>query len=294
MGLSLWGCAPRAADAAAEAPQQPLAPPSSRKAEGQFPTGAAVDAGARTTHAPLLVQDSSSVTAENARKVESGEPTEGKLDDSNADAPQTQLSMNEDAALSTTKAEDRMRKAYDDLRRRLAQNQVALEKLELAQQAWLAYSSAHEVERFPADDKRSHYGSVYLMCLMTEREITTSSRINELTRGEPCKASRNGSPSQPSAQSADAALNEAYRQIRSTYAADTTFLAAMKTAQLAWLKFRDAQVAFAVAANGKADSTCAERETEAVTLARTNELRQWLAPQEEGDACLGSFMLQPR
>jgi uncharacterized protein YecT (DUF1311 family) len=290
VGLPVWGCAPRAADAAAEAPQQPEAPSSSRKDEGQFPIGAAVDAGARTTHAPLLVQDSNSVTAENEMKVESGEPTEGKIDDSNADASQTQLSMNQNAALSTKKVEDRMRKAYGDLRRGLVQNQDALEKLELAQQAWQAYSTAHEVERFPGDKPRSQYGSVFPTCLLTEREVTTSSRINELSRGNPCKASRNGSPSQPSAQSADAALNEAYGQVRSTYAADTTFLEAMKTAQRAWLKFRDAQVAFAVAANGKADSTCAERETETVTRARTNELRQWLNPHEEGDACMGSFM----
>ena len=260
VGLSLWGCAPRAVDAAAEAPPQPQAPSSSRKDEGQF---------------------------------ESGEPTEGKIDDSNADASQTQLSMNENAALSTKKVEDRMRKAYGDLRRGLAQNQDALDKLELAQQAWQAYSTAHEVERFPGDDQRARYGSVFPMCLLMEREFTTSSRINDLSRGDPCQASQNGSPSQPSAQSAEVALNEAYRQIRSTYAADTTFLEAMKTAQRAWLKFRDAQVAFAVAANGKADSTCAERETEAVTRARTNELRQWLNPHEEGDACMGSFMLSP-
>jgi len=277
LGLSLWGCAPRAADAAAVAPQQPQTPSSSRKDEGQSPTGAAVDAGAPTTH------------AENAMKGESGEPTEGELDHSNADAAQTQLSMNQNAALSTQKVEDRMRKAYGDLRRALAQNQDALDKLELAQQAWQAYSTAHEVERFPGDNPRSRYGSIFPMCLLTEREVTTSSRINELSLGDPCQASRNGSPSQPSAQSADAALNEVYRQVRSTYAADTTFLEAMQTAQRAWLKFRDAQVAFAVAANGKADSTCAERETEAVTRARTNELRQWLIPHEEGDACMGSF-----
>jgi len=86
MGLSLWGCAPRAADAAAEAPQTPQAPSLSRKYESLFPIGAAVDAGARTTHAPLLVQHFNSVTAENEMKFESLEPTEGKFDYTNGDA----------------------------------------------------------------------------------------------------------------------------------------------------------------------------------------------------------------
>jgi endo-1,4-beta-xylanase len=85
----LWGCTPRAAEGTAAAPeapqQQPEAPSLAKKYARLFPIGAAVDPTSRQTHAPLLEQHFSSVTAENEMKFESVEPTEGVFDYAEAD-----------------------------------------------------------------------------------------------------------------------------------------------------------------------------------------------------------------
>lgn len=86
VALASWGCAQRAAEGAAEAPESPAAPSLSRKYERLFPIGAAVDPTSRQSHAPLLVQHFNSVTAENEMKFESLQPTEGTFDYANADA----------------------------------------------------------------------------------------------------------------------------------------------------------------------------------------------------------------
>jgi len=86
LALAAWGCTPRAAEGAPEAPRQLAEPSLARRYEALFPIGAAVDPTARQTHAALLEQHFNSVTAENEMKFESLERTEGTFDYAEADA----------------------------------------------------------------------------------------------------------------------------------------------------------------------------------------------------------------
>ena len=94
---------------------------------------------------------------------------------------------------------------------------------------------------------------------------------------------------------ADKELNQVYQQVLRKYAKDTVFVAKLKTAQKAWLAFRDAELEARYPASDKSLAygsvypMCANNELEAMTRQRTDALRAWLKGAEEGDVCAGSY-----
>lgn len=97
-----------------------------------------------------------------------------------------------------------------------------------------------------------------------------------------------------SLSAADKELNQVYQKVLGKYAKDTVFVARLKTAQKAWLAFRDAELAARFPDNDKSNygsvyPMCADGELEAMTRKRTEELRAWLKGTQEGDVCAGSF-----
>jgi len=95
-------------------------------------------------------------------------------------------------------------------------------------------------------------------------------------------------------QIADGELNRIYDAIQSRYAEDKLFLKKLKTAQLAWIKLRDAdfEMQFPHANDsqyyGSIFPTCASAYKTDLTLQRVAFLKQWLIGVEEGDSCAGS------
>ena len=101
---------------------------------------------------------------------------------------------------------------------------------------------------------------------------------------------------------ADAELNRVWRAIQSRYADRPVFLARLKTAQKAWLAFRDAEVAAkfplapgqsAQAQYGSVFPMCQDQFKATLTAQRTAQLKAWLDGVAEGDACAGSVKPAP-
>jgi uncharacterized protein YecT (DUF1311 family) len=94
---------------------------------------------------------------------------------------------------------------------------------------------------------------------------------------------------------ADVALNEAYSKILKEYAKDQQFVAKLKSAQRAWLAFRDAEIeALYPKENKQAEygtvySMCHCTELQFLTEERTKQLKRWLDGTLEGDVCAGSI-----
>jgi uncharacterized protein YecT (DUF1311 family) len=94
---------------------------------------------------------------------------------------------------------------------------------------------------------------------------------------------------------ADVAMNDAYARILKEYANDQQFIAKLKTAQQAWLAYRDAELeALYPKANKQAEygtvyPMCHCSELQFLTEARTKELKRWLDGTIEGDVCAGSL-----
>lgn len=92
---------------------------------------------------------------------------------------------------------------------------------------------------------------------------------------------------------ADAELNSVYREIRERYRGEALFLDKLKTAQRAWIAFRDAELAALYPAEdkqieyGSIYPMCECTTLAELTRQRTAQLRGWL-DVEEGDACSGS------
>jgi uncharacterized protein YecT (DUF1311 family) len=90
---------------------------------------------------------------------------------------------------------------------------------------------------------------------------------------------------------ADAELNRVYKEIRSKYSHQPEFLNRLETAQIQWIKLRDADLEALYPDNreyGSVQRTCVSLELTKVTEARTEYLRRWLEPFTEGDLCAGS------
>jgi uncharacterized protein YecT (DUF1311 family) len=99
--------------------------------------------------------------------------------DSAVPEAETQAGMNEEAEKSFLAAEREMKRALDSLLARKGASPDAVQKLERAQNAWLAYRDAQLEADFPFPDKGA-YGSVYPMCAVGVKEGMTRDRTQEL------------------------------------------------------------------------------------------------------------------
>ena len=97
---------------------------------------------------------------------------------------------------------------------------------------------------------------------------------------------------------ADAELNRVYKKIKGIYKDDKLFLDKLKTAQLAWIKLRDADFDLQYPHKkepryyGSAFPMCATGYKARLTFQRVEFLKRWLVGVEEGDVCSGSQMNQ--
>jgi uncharacterized protein YecT (DUF1311 family) len=197
----------------------------------------------------------------------------------------TQAEMTTQAAAGAVLAGCDLRVARDKLALDLAHDPKGAGALDDSQRKWRAFREAHEVERSPHEDEPGYYGTAFPMCRSMERSAMRHARQTELEGVGRC-ARGPAAPAQAGAvRTADTTLNDAYRSVRTAYARDPKFLAALQQAEVAWIAYRDAQVALAAAASGGADSACAQGELERTTQARTAQLREWLKAPQDGDVC---------
>jgi uncharacterized protein YecT (DUF1311 family) len=197
----------------------------------------------------------------------------------------TQAEMTTQAAASAVLAGCDLRVARDKLAQELAHDPRAADALEDSQRRWRAFREAHEAERSPHADEPGFYGTAFPMCRSMERSAMRHARQAELDGVGRCTRDPAAPAQAVAVRAADAALNDVYRNVRTANAKDPKFLAALQQAEVAWIAYRDAEVALAAAASGGADSACAQRELERATQARTTQLREWLKAPEDGDVC---------
>lgn len=96
---------------------------------------------------------------------------------------------------------------------------------------------------------------------------------------------------------ADVELNQVYRQILSVYSEDKAFLDKLKTAQRAWIAFRDAHLEALYPeqdkrfAYGSMYPSCSNHDLTVLTRQRITQLQQWLTGVNEGNACTKSIKI---
>lgn len=99
---------------------------------------------------------------------------------------------------------------------------------------------------------------------------------------------------QSGGQKADAELNKVWKQIMKCYKSDKVFIGKLKTAQRAWLKYRDAHIESVFPekdkqyAYGSIYKICYDNLLEELTNERIKYLKKWVNGIPEGDGCAGS------
>ena len=95
---------------------------------------------------------------------------------------------------------------------------------------------------------------------------------------------------------ADAEMNRTYKQILDKYQRDNVFIEKLKTAQRAWIKFRDADLESLYpntpSAYGSINPMCRCIALAELTTERTKSLKRWIDGVEEGDVCAGSIKIK--
>ena len=86
----------------------------------------------------------------------------------------------------------------------------------------------------------------------------------------------------------DNELNRVYQEIKAKYAKNPDFLKKLKASQLAWIKFRDAEIEalFPVEEPGYYGSSmpmCRGDWMRKITNQRISELKRWLEPAKDGE-----------
>lgn len=199
----------------------------------------------------------------------------------------TTLALAGNAIMASTRASCELQRTYDASRKPLQSKPEAVKRLDQAQLTWQEYASAAQEERFPAEDPRATYGSVYPVCSSMLDEALTRQRTKELPASTSCKSSAKASPKALSTLAeAQAAQRAVLERIKRLYAADRRFVRALKAAQAAYLKLENAQVALAGEIAGGPDGDCAQRAQLRSTNERRARLQEWLTI--EGDSCAGS------
>ena len=95
---------------------------------------------------------------------------------------------------------------------------------------------------------------------------------------------------------ADREMNRVYLKIVSDYRGRLAFIKALKKAQLAWLRYRDAHVESIFPGDasqyGSVSTMCRCGSLAEITKERTQTLNRWLEGIEEGDVCAGSVRIK--
>lgn len=92
----------------------------------------------------------------------------------------TQADLNQRAADRLNAADDELNRVFQDILNQYKEDQEFLDKLRNAQHTWLIFRNAELEARFPAENKRSYYGSVYPMCAAHFLAQRTLERIKQL------------------------------------------------------------------------------------------------------------------
>ena len=110
---------------------------------------------------------------------------------------QSQLEMNLEACEKYKKADAELNRIYQRIMRDYAEDKNFIQKMKIAQRAWIAFRDAHLDSLYPESDASVHYGSANPMCQCMEREALTRSRIESLREwvdgvqeGDVCSGSR--------------------------------------------------------------------------------------------------------
>ena len=109
---------------------------------------------------------------------------------------QTQTVMNINSYNEYLKTDKELNKVYQQILKEYISDKLFLQKLKVSQNYWVKFRDAETEARFPEEDKKFNYGSIYPVCVNAFMAEKTKARIKELKvwldgneEGEMCNGS---------------------------------------------------------------------------------------------------------
>jgi len=93
---------------------------------------------------------------------------------------QTQTEMNIDSYNQYLKVDKELNIVYNQILKKYSSDKNFIKKLKVAQNLWIKFRDAEAEVKFPAEDKKYEYGSVFPVCYNSFMEELTRKRILEL------------------------------------------------------------------------------------------------------------------
>ena len=93
---------------------------------------------------------------------------------------QSQSELNQAACESYKKADAQLNRIYNQILNDYAGDKNFVEKMRVAERAWIAFRDAHVNSIYPDPDTRRAYGSIHPMCYCALLEQLTNDRIKTL------------------------------------------------------------------------------------------------------------------
>ena len=209
-----------------------------------------------------------------------------------------------------TESDGSLNASYKQIRKLYASDAQFLAKLTTSLRAWLKFRDAELDALFPHAGEPGYYGSIYQEARAEWMAVLSDERCKQLGRwlGAAAGGSKNlyltafldpkqelfGAPQKTCtlnelSKANDAALNGKYQRIIKdrAYSSDRLFLDKFRTAQRAWLKFRDAETE-ALVPHGKNDKARLYAQAQ-LAEDRSRQLLKWIRGVSEGDVFAGSI-----
>ena len=95
---------------------------------------------------------------------------------------QTQTEMNIDSYNQYLKVDKELNVVYQKILKKYSTDTLFLKKLKIAQNLWIKFRDAEAEAKFPAEDKKYEYGSIFPICYNSFLEELIRKRILELKK----------------------------------------------------------------------------------------------------------------
>jgi uncharacterized protein YecT (DUF1311 family) len=96
------------------------------------------------------------------------------------DSANDQSELNACASTGLQKEDDELNRVYKKILANFANDHIFINKLKVAQRAWIAFRDAQLEALYPPSADKSEYGSAASMCILNEKARLTAERTKQL------------------------------------------------------------------------------------------------------------------
>jgi len=196
---------------------------------------------------------------------------------------QTQLQMNDDAADHLQAADKKLNATYNKIIQRNQKNKVFIAKLRAAETAWIAFRDAYLKSIFPAGGN-DVYGSSYRMCYMSQEQVATNTRIEQLDKY--LSSISSFADAEDRSKKEEGHLSSDYDKVLKIY--PRQYLDVLRQSQSKFIAFRDKDSdAFAALENPSQSRLRRFHQLAELNNQRSKDLHQWVEGTDQGNICGG-------